>query len=283
MTRNRKCGFFNSNSEGDRPYDAEDISQMMTGMITGGVFPNVGEKFAISVSGTEINIGTGKAWWHGKWFENTTKYTIDDGASSEYDRIDILVIEINETEEVRDGYFKIVKGIPGNPAVEPILVNEGGIYQLPIAKITRIGGDIEIAKDKVKYLVGTTASPWAETALDPNKAVYAYVDDTEEVDLDTMVLGGTEIMKSTGFRSSSNGRTYYISKIINFKKPFKVIPVIIATIAEPSYIIDNNNMAVYVANVTKNSAVIQINANFNPSSVETDIHVNWIATGLTNE
>ena len=33
MPNTINCGFFNSNTEGDRPYDAEDISQMMYGYL----------------------------------------------------------------------------------------------------------------------------------------------------------------------------------------------------------------------------------------------------------
>lgn len=279
MPNNRNCGFFNSNEEGDRPYDAEDISQMMTGMVTGGVFPNVGDKFAVTASGTEITIGTGKAWWHGKWFENATEFTIDDGASSENDRIDILVIEVNETEEVRNVDFKIIKGIPSSEPEEPEIVNAGGIYQLPIAKITRLEGDVEIATENLEYLPGTTRSPWVETALDPNKCVYAYIEEAEDVDLETITVGGTATISSASF--VNEGTFYRKNASVTFSKPFKNVPVVVPSIVSPVYI--PGNMQACIANVTKNGFYIQLCSSFNPSGIQANILVNWIATGLLND
>lgn len=293
MPNTRNCGFFNSNSEGDRPYDAEDISQMMTGMVTGGVFPNVGDKFAVRASGTDVIIGTGKAWWHGKWFENSAEFTISDGASSENDRIDILVIEVNETEEVRDVYFKILEGIPASEPEEPEIVNAGGIYQLPIAKITRLAGDIEIATENLEYLPGTTRSPWVETALDPNKCIYAYEDETEEVEFDEIIIGGVFEFKKTLLERVSGTNYYAFNDFMvgfkeNFPNVFKSSPVVIVNYNRAWLPPSNTGeqRIVCVGDTYRNcfalSLAISVDEWNNIRSDET-LSISWIATGLVNK
>lgn len=269
---NINCGFFNSNEDGDRTYDANDMSQMMNGMVTGGVFPNVGNKFNITVSGTSLQIDTGKAWWHGKWFENLAIHSIDDGASSENDRIDLLVMEVNENEEVRDCYFKIVKGMPGNPPESPVPVNSDGIYQLPLARILREAEDVSIKSENVTVLIGTNESPWAETALDPNKALYAYEDDVhEEVDADFLVYGQKGVKNVSMFIFPPDDSPYAIADV-TFDKPFKegVTPTILHSTDTVAYIED-----ISISNITNSGfrITIRLNSNYQAASY----NVSWFA------
>ena len=54
-------GFFDSVS-GDRTYDADQMSTYFEGLISDGVYENVGDRFAVTSanSGMNINVGAGR-------------------------------------------------------------------------------------------------------------------------------------------------------------------------------------------------------------------------------
>lgn len=70
-------GFFDS-VNGDRKYNARDFGRLFNGIITDGIFANIGEH--LNVTPTEppsmaVVIGTGRAWINGTWANNDTPYT----------------------------------------------------------------------------------------------------------------------------------------------------------------------------------------------------------------
>lgn len=78
-----ESGFYNSVS-GDRKYTAEQMGRLVDGIISEGVFPNVGEAFEItwgssleSLPYRRLTIGTGKAWLSNKWIFNKNVETFD--------------------------------------------------------------------------------------------------------------------------------------------------------------------------------------------------------------
>ena len=57
------CGFFNSEN-GDRKYNAEQMSAIFDGIIADGVFTTIGDHMAVSAgTGMQVLVGTGKAWF----------------------------------------------------------------------------------------------------------------------------------------------------------------------------------------------------------------------------
>ena len=102
-------GFFNS-VNGDRRYNANQLGNYFKGLISNGVFENVGKAFKItSNNDMSINIGSGKAYINEKWIENdkTVNYSID-ASDTAYARIDTVVIRLDYT--ARTISIKILKG-----------------------------------------------------------------------------------------------------------------------------------------------------------------------------
>lgn len=63
-------GFFNS-VNGDRLYNAQQMSEIFNGLITDGVYESVGNKLAVQPnSGMTIQINTGRGWFGGRWVNN---------------------------------------------------------------------------------------------------------------------------------------------------------------------------------------------------------------------
>lgn len=69
-------GFHNS-VNGDRKYNAEQMSGIFDGLITQGVYAAVGDKLAVQPnSGMTIQIATGRGWFNSRWVYNTSPYLI---------------------------------------------------------------------------------------------------------------------------------------------------------------------------------------------------------------
>ena len=70
-------GFFNS-VNGDRAYNAEQMSRIFEGLITDGVYESVGNKLAVQPNGgMAIQIATGRGWFNKHWVNNDSEYTLD--------------------------------------------------------------------------------------------------------------------------------------------------------------------------------------------------------------
>lgn len=69
-------GFFNS-INGDRLYNADQMSELFDGLITQGVYEAVGNKMAVQPnSGMTVHINTGRGWFGSRWVKNDTEYLI---------------------------------------------------------------------------------------------------------------------------------------------------------------------------------------------------------------
>lgn len=112
------CGFYNS-LNGDRKYDAMQISSIFDGLIIDGVFASIGTAFAVKAAGgLTLNIGIGKAWFNHSWTLNDSILPMEASESEVLlDRIDAVVLEVNGMESVRDNTIKIVKGTPSSAPV----------------------------------------------------------------------------------------------------------------------------------------------------------------------
>ena len=117
-------GFFNSLSS-DRLYNASDFSRLFNGLIRDGVFATIGDYLMVKPhSGMDILVGSGRAWFNSTWTNNDADYILTiDAAEVALNRIDVVVLEINLSTEVRENSFKVIKGVAGVSPVAPTLTN----------------------------------------------------------------------------------------------------------------------------------------------------------------
>ena len=155
------CGFFNS-LNGDRKYDAYQMSSIFDGLIIDGIFASIGTAFAVKAAGgLTVNVGTGKAWFNHTWTVNDAILPLTASAADvAYDRIDAVVLEINATESVRENTIKFVTGEPSDTPVRPTLINEDEIHQYPLCYISRKGGTKNINQADITSMVGTETTPF---------------------------------------------------------------------------------------------------------------------------
>lgn len=154
-------GFFNS-LNGDRKYNAEQMSAIFDGIINDGVFANIGTAFTVSATtGLVIQVGIGRAWFNSTWVYNDTilPITLDD-SELVLDRIDAVVIEVDRSDAVRAGSIKVVKGTPASTPQNPTLTHTNYAHQYPLAYIYRTAGSTEVTQSAITSMIGTSSCPY---------------------------------------------------------------------------------------------------------------------------
>lgn len=159
-------GFFNS-LNGDRKYNAAQMSAIFDGLIIDGVFASIGTAFAVKAAGgLTVNIGVGKAWFDHTWTVNDSILPMTaPEAEVLLDRIDAVVLEVNGTESVRENTIKFVKGNPSSAPSRPTLTNEGNVHQYPLSYIYRKYGTAVINQADITPMVGTESTPFVTGIL----------------------------------------------------------------------------------------------------------------------
>lgn len=154
-------GFFNS-LNGDRRYNAKQMSAIFDGIINDGVFASIGTAFTVSADkGLSVNVGVGRAWFNSAWVYNDTLLPLTLEASEVVlNRIDAIVIEIDHRESVRLGDIKIVKGTPGSSPSRPVMTNNAYTHQYPLAYIYRAASSTEITQANITSMIGTNSCPY---------------------------------------------------------------------------------------------------------------------------
>ena len=159
-------GFFNS-LNGDRKYNAAQMSAIFDGLIIDGIFASIGTAFAVKAAGgLTVNIGVGKAWFDHTWTVNDSILPMTaPEAEVLLDRIDAVVLEVNGTESVRENTIKFVKGNPSSAPSRPTLTNEGNVHQYPLCYIYRKYGTAIINQADITPMVGTESTPFVTGIL----------------------------------------------------------------------------------------------------------------------
>lgn len=159
-------GFFNS-LNGDRKYNAAQMSAIFDGLIIDGVFASIGTAFAVKAAGgLTVNVGIGKAWFDHTWTVNNSILPMTaPEAEVLLDRIDAVVLEVNGTESVRENTIKFVKGNPSSAPSRPTLTNEGNVHQYPLCYIYRKYGTAVINQADITPMIGTESTPFVTGIL----------------------------------------------------------------------------------------------------------------------
>lgn len=159
-------GFYNS-LNGDRKYNAEQLSSLFDGLIIDGVFASIGTAFVVkATTGITVNVGIGKAWFDHTWTINDAILPMDAPESEVLlDRIDAIVLEVNATESIRENSIKFVKGVPSSAPVRPTLTNEGNVHQYPFCYIYRKYGSTTITQADITNMIGSEETPFVTAML----------------------------------------------------------------------------------------------------------------------
>lgn len=151
-----KYGFFNS-VDGDRKYNADDISSYFVKLISNGVFPNPSDNFkVVAKSELTVTVKAGFAFCNAKYAENTSDYDLTlDNADTTNPRIDRIVLRLNTSN--REFTLAIIKGTPAAEPTAPEITRTSTIYDLCLAEIAVAANASSIATADITDKRGNTS------------------------------------------------------------------------------------------------------------------------------
>lgn len=159
-------GFYNS-IKGDRKYNALEMSSIFDGIIVDGVYMSIGDALNVKSSGgMGITVGIGRAWFNHTWTLNDSLLPLTLANSDVLlNRIDAIVLEVNNNTEVRKNTIKILKGTPSSKPVKPTMTEGELLNQHPLAYISIPAGATSISQRNIENAVGTSACPYVTGVL----------------------------------------------------------------------------------------------------------------------
>lgn len=160
------CGFFNS-LNGDRKYNTTQMSNIIDSLINDGVFMSVGTSLIVKPSsGMTVMIGEGRAWFDHTWLYNDAPWPITlKDSNLLLPRIDTVVLEVNNSDAVRDTTIKVVTGYPATNPSATALVKSQLINQYPLCYIRVDPKVTSITQSKITNKVGTSDCPFVTGIL----------------------------------------------------------------------------------------------------------------------
>ena len=127
-------GFFNS-INGDRKYNADQMSDYFRGIVNQGVFQHLDNGLAVSAgTGMEVNVATGRAIVQNKWIQNDMALPLTiEAASDTYGRKDAVVIRLSYTN--RNISIVVKTGTPAASPTAPSMTRNSTTYEMALAYV----------------------------------------------------------------------------------------------------------------------------------------------------
>lgn len=129
-------GFFNS-VNGDRVYNAQQMSSIFEGLITDGVYASVGNKLAVQPNnGMTIQIADGRGWFNKHWVDNDTAYLMTLEASDvTLSRYAAICIRVDDTDSVRSAEPYVKYGEYATTPVKPTMTRSNTVNEYCLAYV----------------------------------------------------------------------------------------------------------------------------------------------------
>lgn len=141
-------GFFNS-LNGDRKYNADQMSEYFKGLIGDGVFESVGGALQVlASSGMTINVSSGRMVIDCKWLDNDSTYSITiNQAHVTLNRYTAIVAQLDRSNRLMQIYAK--DGTPASTPTHPTLQDDGIITELCLAYVYVPAGATSISQSNI--------------------------------------------------------------------------------------------------------------------------------------
>jgi hypothetical protein len=146
-----KYGFFNS-VNGDRKYDADDISNWLQHLVSDGVFADPSNQMqVVAGTGMTVNVKPGWGFVQCKWCHNDADTPLTLQAAGAFPRIDRIVIRLDRRSAARSITLAVKTGEYGDSvnAQPPALTRNADVYELSLARITVYTGTTAITQDLI--------------------------------------------------------------------------------------------------------------------------------------
>lgn len=214
-------GFYNA-VNGDRTYDALDMSRFLDGLVCDGIYEHVGKKFEVKAkSGMNITVGTGRAWFQHTWTHLSAEsastpdvgMTLTVAAGGASARTDCVVLEVNTTNETsangtlpRSNRIYILQNTPWYRVTRG---TQEGVYRYPLAELSIPANAWSIEQVTIdnklgKKYEGTVYTPIVTGVL-------------ETVDLSTQLSSAEQQIRAAVSETQTSGRNQFSSWFNGFK------------------------------------------------------------------
>ena len=176
-------GFFNS-VNGDRTYDADDISNYFLKLISNGVFATPSSAMQVTTSSDmTVQVSPGWGFINCKWIENNAPYLLTlDSSDVVLNRIDRIVLRLDYTNRQMGIY--IDKGTPAASPIPPTLQRTAGeIWELSLARISVAAGATAITQaDITDERPDTSVCGWVTGLIDQIDTTNLFAQFTDSFD-----------------------------------------------------------------------------------------------------
>lgn len=153
-------GFFNSINE-DRKYNADQMSEYFDGLVSSGVYANIGGALqVVASSGMNVQVKTGRAIiGNCKWFKNDAVLTVPITQSHPtLNRYTAIVIRLSFVNRTIGIYAK--DGTPASTATKPTMQNDETMVELCLAYIYVKAGATSISQANITDMRASSLCGW---------------------------------------------------------------------------------------------------------------------------
>lgn len=152
-----RYGYFNS-VDGDRKYNAEDMTMYFKGLVSDGVYQTIGNMFVVHAgSGLAVTVGTGRALVNMHWIENTAILNLDLGtASVSADTYKLIILRCDISDSVRSCSIAVKDSVNGTIN----LTNDETITELCLARVRIRKNASTISQSDIRDYRGSSYCPW---------------------------------------------------------------------------------------------------------------------------
>ena len=144
-------GFFNS-VNGDRLYNADQMSHIFEGLITDGVYESVGNKLAVQPnSGMVIQIATGRGWFAKRWINNDSPYLMTlENSDVTLNRYVAVCVRVDSTNSVRNAVPYLKYSEKATTPVKPTMTRTETVKEYCLAYVYIRAGATEITASDIE-------------------------------------------------------------------------------------------------------------------------------------
>lgn len=152
-----RYGYFNS-VDGDRKYNAEDMTMYFKGLVSDGVYQTIGNMFVVHAgSDLAVTVGTGRALVNMHWIENTAILNLDLGtASVSADTYKLIILRCDISDSVRSCSIAVKDSVNGTIN----LTNDETITELCLARVRIRKNASTISQSDIRDYRGSSYCPW---------------------------------------------------------------------------------------------------------------------------
>lgn len=152
-------GYFNS-INGDRKYNADQMSNYFQGLVSDGVYETVGNKLQVlALSGMEVGVQTGRALLDCKWLNNDAVHNITINAAHVLlNRYTAIVMKLDKSARTIDIIAK--DGENASNPIKPTMINTTSVIEYCLAYIYVKAGTTTISQSDITDMRGSSLCPW---------------------------------------------------------------------------------------------------------------------------